>query len=534
MTQVRRVPRLRPASTILALLVLGTGLLAPTGPSGASHMTVTEVTGSAYGYFSNVSLFGGPSNTRGPAPTVTLPAAGSDAPITANAATGRADYGPATIFSSGPITVSTQGTTGPTGSVTSSSNIANVNASGQENFTASDLASSCTASEAGASGSTTITGGTLVTDNGDSDPTNSIPDHPEVVVTLAGSPAPNTTYEGHLHIGDTTDAFRWVFNEQVVSAEGSLTVNAAHEYLIGPAAVGELVVGRTVCGVTTPAPTTTTAPTTAPTTTPPGGGGGTEAGDQGYALVAADGGIFNFGTARFFGSTGSLRLNRPIVGMEYTPTTQGYWLVASDGGVFAFGDARFLGSTGAIRLAQPIVGLKSTSTGNGYWLVAADGGVFAFGDARFLGSTGAITLNRPIVGMERSNTDDGYWLVASDGGVFAFGDARFSGSTGAIRLNAAIVGMSRTNSGMGYHLVAADGGIFAFGDALFRGSTGAIRLNSPIVAMTPTSAGTGYWLCATDGGVFAFGNAQFRGSMGATRLNQPVVGCDVLAGTAAL
>jgi hypothetical protein len=31
--------------------------------------------------------------------------------------------------------------------------------------------------------------------------------------------------------------------------------------------------------------------------------------------VAADGGIFTFGDAQFFGSTGALHLNRPIVGM---------------------------------------------------------------------------------------------------------------------------------------------------------------------------------------------------------------------------
>jgi hypothetical protein len=41
------------------------------------------------------------------------------------------------------------------------------------------------------------------------------------------------------------------------------------------------------------------------------------------------------------------------------PTTGGlgYWLVASDGGIFSFGDAVFYGSTGGITLAQPIVGM---------------------------------------------------------------------------------------------------------------------------------------------------------------------------------
>jgi hypothetical protein len=32
-------------------------------------------------------------------------------------------------------------------------------------------------------------------------------------------------------------------------------------------------------------------------------------------------------------------------------------MVASDGGIFSFGDAQFLGSTGSIPLNKPIVGL---------------------------------------------------------------------------------------------------------------------------------------------------------------------------------
>jgi hypothetical protein len=63
-------------------------------------------------------------------------------------------------------------------------------------------------------------------------------------------------------------------------------------------------------------------------------------------------------------------------------------MVASDGGIFAFGDAAFYGSTGAIRLNQPIVGMTSTPDGRGYWMVASDGGIFAFGDAAFYGSLG--------------------------------------------------------------------------------------------------------------------------------------------------
>ncbi|HUP70000.1 MAG TPA: hypothetical protein VM142_09330, partial [Acidimicrobiales bacterium] len=85
-----------------------------------------------------------------------------------------------------------------------------------------------------------------------------------------------------------------------------------------------------------------------------------------------------------------------------TPDGEGYWLVASDGGIFAFGSARFFGSTGGGPLNQPIVGMAAAPDGAGYWLVARDGGIFAFGSARFFGSTGAIRLNRPIVGLAYS------------------------------------------------------------------------------------------------------------------------------------
>jgi Tol biopolymer transport system component len=245
---------------------------------------------------------------------------------------------------------------------------------------------------------------------------------------------------------------------------------------------------------------------------------------RGYWLVTADGGIFAYGSAVFAGSTGAMKLVKPIVAMAAAPSGQGYWLAASDGGVFAFGAAGFHGSTGSIRLARPIVGMAPSPTGKGYWLVASDGGIFAFGDAAFFGSTGAMKLAQPIVGMAATPTGRGYWLVASDGGVFAFGDAGFFGSTGAMKLAQPIVGMAATPTGGGYWLVASDGGVFAFGDAGFFGSTGATKLNKPIVGLAPSPSGGGYWMVASDGGIFAFGDATFFGSTGATKLVQPVVG----------
>ena len=120
--------------------------------------------------------------------------------------------------------------------------------------------------------------------------------------------------------------------------------------------------------------------------------------------------------------------------MAATPDGKGYWEVASDGGVFSFGDAGFYGSTGSQDLNAPIVGMAATPDGKGYWLVASDGGIFNFGDAGYYGSTGSIHLNQPVVGMATTPDGGGYWMAARDGGVFSFGDAVFYGSTPALDL----------------------------------------------------------------------------------------------------
>ena len=276
-------------------------------------------------------------------------------------------------------------------------------------------------------------------------------------------------------------------------------------------------------GHTTNRVVTTAAKTTHDTTaeTMPYSGGRLMTADPtgGYWTTTWLGVVTPHGGAPTFGSPAQsgIKLAKPIVGMAATPDGQGYWLVATDGGVFSYGDAKFYGSTGAIHLNQPIVNIESTPDGLGYWLVASDGGVFTYGDATFYGSTGAIHLNKPIVGMSATPTGLGYWLVASDGGVFTYGDAKFYGSTGAIHLNEPIAGIAPTPDGMGYWLVAEDGGIFTFGDAAFSGTLGttgtvagivvdpstgdytlvevngtaAVPTLTPVAATTPTASGLG-------------------------------------------
>jgi uncharacterized protein YkwD/ribosomal protein L24E len=229
---------------------------------------------------------------------------------------------------------------------------------------------------------------------------------------------------------------------------------------------------------------------------------------KGAWRVAADGGIFTSGDAKYYGSTGGQHLNKPIVGIAATPNGLGYWFVASDGGVFTFGNARFHGSTGAMHLNQPIVGMASTKSGHGYWLIARDGGVFSFGDARFYGSTGAMRLNQPIVGGAATPTGHGYWFVASDGGVFSFGDAQFHGSMGGRQLPAPIVSMASTSSGQGYILLAANGGVYTFGNAANYGSAARACPGSSAVAIATARQAQGYWIAFANARAYALSPAS--------------------------
>jgi len=276
----------------------------------------------------------------------------------------------------------------------------------------------------------------------------------------------------------------------------------------------------------------------------------------GYWLAGADGGVFAFGTAGFYGSMGGHPLASRIVGIAPAPDRAGYWLVAGDGGVFSQGSAAFVGSSGCINPAQPcggsnsftdgtIAGLAPTPSGHGYWMVDSNGNVFAFGDAPFLGSSDCINpakacggsnsfINNGIIGIVGTSDGAGYWLVGHHGSVFAFGDATFAGSSGCINpaqpcggsnsfTDGTIVGLAPTPSGHGYLMVDSNGNVFAFGDAPFLGSSGCINpakacggvnsfTNSGIIGITQTPDGGGYWLAAQHGSVFAFGDAVFAGS----------------------
>jgi hypothetical protein len=58
-------------------------------------------------------------------------------------------------------------------------------------------------------------------------------------------PAPNHTVTGTTSNGDS---FRAVFNEQAIDADGTITVVAVHLYLLGPTAVGDVVIAESHAG----------------------------------------------------------------------------------------------------------------------------------------------------------------------------------------------------------------------------------------------------------------------------------------------
>lgn len=248
---------------------------------------------SACGYFVNVGLFGGPQTLQGcgqpagaPAgaasPSVTLPPGGSTDPVTAvNADGAAAKYGPATIFGglapanvstvppSGPISVSTQGNPNG-GTVTSKTDIvlrtppdpASPGGFGPAPVEGDEMHVSCSASPTAVTGSTRVVNGVLsVTTTADGSPKDAekVPENPPVNYTRSGV------------ITNVGDVFTAVYNEHIVNADGSLTVNGVHMYLFGPTAVGEMVKGQVNCGTTPSAtlPEDTAGPTCGPVVVAP-------------------------------------------------------------------------------------------------------------------------------------------------------------------------------------------------------------------------------------------------------------------------
>jgi len=71
-------------------------------------------------------------------------------------------------------------------------------------------------------------------------------------------------------------------------------------------------------------------------------------------------------------SRSPVRALRPVVTAGSTTPSRGYWLVGSDGGIFSFGSAQFYGSTGDLACKVP---LSHRPHGRSWWILldASDG-----------------------------------------------------------------------------------------------------------------------------------------------------------------
>lgn len=188
------------------------------GPAGAANTGL--VGGGAYGESVNVATVLGGLVTSGPAPSVTLPAAGGG-PFTASQLSANVPG----VLSAGLIDVSTQGGLGAAGFVRSSAQIANVSAL-TGTVTASSVGSSCAIDAAGVvTGSTTLVNALLLGGS------------------LAAKPAPNTVVAIPL-VGTIT------LNEQTTTTgpggNRSITVNAAHLRLTG-VLTGDVILAQARC-----------------------------------------------------------------------------------------------------------------------------------------------------------------------------------------------------------------------------------------------------------------------------------------------
>ena len=184
--------------------------------------------------------------------------------------------------------------------------------------------------------------------------------------------------------------------------------------------------------------------------------------------------------------------------------------MASDGGIFNYGDAQFYGSTGSMALNNPIVGMAATPDGKGYWLVASDGGIFNYGGAAFYGSTGGTSINKPIVGMALSGmSGPASKLVFSTEPGGASGGTTFSAQPVVTVEDAAGDPVTTDNSTVTIGIapgIPTSGGPGVLSTCTSTGeNNGAFTFGGCVI----DSAGTGYKLIATDGQLASATSAPF-------------------------
>ena len=239
----------RAVAMVMAVAALASVTLAVPARAGT-------LSGAACAYRVSLSLFGGPTTVRGcgqtippgdagsASPEVTLPPGGSLTPLVASDPDGaRAVYGPAVLFGgrfqfdgtvppSGPLMAQTVGTTAV-------QSLAMATFVGPQPFYARSVLGACTATQSGKSFMVQLVDAFVVT---------STDQHGYPTSTVAVPRVPPVNYTVPFTINNVGEQGRVVFNERIDNADGSTTVTAAHMYMHGPIAVGDMVIGQARCG----------------------------------------------------------------------------------------------------------------------------------------------------------------------------------------------------------------------------------------------------------------------------------------------
>jgi hypothetical protein len=187
---------------------------------------------------------GTPVGAASASPDVTLPPGGSARPLVAVDTDGaRAVYDVPVLFGgrflpdqtvppSGMLLAQTVGTT-------TVQSVALATLVGPQPFYARSVLAACTAGSGSRVFAVQLTDAVVVTSTDRFG-------NPRTSVPVPTTPLVNFTVP--YTINNVNDHGVTVFNERIDNADGSTTVNAAHMYLQGPTAVGDMVIGQARCG----------------------------------------------------------------------------------------------------------------------------------------------------------------------------------------------------------------------------------------------------------------------------------------------
>ncbi len=214
---------------------------------------------------------------------------------------------------------------------------------------------------------------------------------------------------------------------------------------------------------------------------PPGGG---------YSILTSFGGIYSFGSARYYGNLIDHGYPGPAKGLAGMPRGDGYQILTSFGGIYSFGAAtnHYYGNLIDHGYPGPAVAVAMTPTGNGYAILTSFGGLYTFGDAAYFGNLLDHGYPGEAVALSYTPSGNGYAILTAGGGLYMFGDAtgRYYGNLIDHNFPGPGVSLAYSLSGSGYSILTASGGIYTFGDAQYYGNLIDHGYPGPATALSTT------------------------------------------------